>query len=399
MTTKPEKRIALDAVDGLPPRLLLPLALGQDKSPPTELRLFSAGVNLSTKGAFLFTEAAAKSVMAEYLVRGVEKSADYNHGSIPQTLKDGTVVQPDAERGKAAARYQLELRQGPVMDANGMPTAAMGPELWAVNIRWTDEAAGRIRAGEYFHNSNAFNFTPDGEVTKFINFALTNNPAMLGLAPLVAATDDPAAPERTKTMKLSDEIRTKLRALAGLADADFADQKEADAKLKECMSGLAPAAPKEDSPETCAALSALTGKTARGEQLAVLTALRDGATATTRIIAERDEAVAKLRRHELGQIIEKGKTDGKLSPAMLSDAALEAPTTSTGKYLKRLQTGGDVEALSAYVDALPKLVSTDATTAKPAESTAALSADEKHIDEIFNRGRPATTPAAPAPAK
>ena len=34
------------------------------------------------------------------------------------------MVQPDAERGKAAARYQLELRQGPVMDANGMPTAA-----------------------------------------------------------------------------------------------------------------------------------------------------------------------------------------------------------------------------------------------------------------------------------
>src|SRR5687768_7283872 len=99
---------------------IIALAGGQ---PPTEFRLFKAGWNDTQKGAFLFDEAAAKSVMDAYRVWGVDLAIDLEH-----QMLDGA-PHPDPTARDARGWAKLEVRNG---------------ELWAVNVRWTGDGAARI---------------------------------------------------------------------------------------------------------------------------------------------------------------------------------------------------------------------------------------------------------------
>jgi len=146
---------------------LLSLALLSGLDPPTEFKLFSKGKNESTKGNFLFDDVAAKSVMSEYEAHGVDLMIDYDHASLSASPVD------PANAGKAAAWFNLELRNG---------------ELWAVNVRWTEPADGAIRRKEWRYFSPAFTVAKDGRVGSLLNVAVTNIPALHGIEPLVAAS-------------------------------------------------------------------------------------------------------------------------------------------------------------------------------------------------------------------
>lgn len=144
----------------------LPLELVDGKA-PTELRLFRAGKNPSTKGDFLFDQKAAKAVMAEFRRMGRSwVSIDYDHGQLQKSPVD-----PSAS-GKSAGRASLEVRDG---------------ELWATNIRWTPAAQAAIEAGEWPAISPAFAHSDDGRPTWLINFAITGNPSLHSPAELIAA--------------------------------------------------------------------------------------------------------------------------------------------------------------------------------------------------------------------
>ena len=376
-------------------RVVLPLPLSEDGTPPTELRLFGAGWNFSTKGRFHFTREIAANTVAELAVRRVEKVADYNHASIPQEREDGTVRQPSAEEGKAAARYLVELRDGPVIGEDGKPTGDTGPELWATAIKWTPEAHRRIAAKEYFQTSAAFNFDEKtGAVKRYVNFALVTDPAMFGLPALVAASAK--NPTERLAMKMPEALAGKLKALM---EADYEDEPKCMAALKGFMDETFPPEKKpeeeERPPKEMAALVALSGKSTPGEALAVFTAWQSGTgqiAALSAQIAERDSRLAGYEKQ-----VALSAFDAKIAAAekarKLSPADLKGETP-TGKAIQtwRDKPAESMVLLNALVDALPERVPT-AAVREPEAKVLSLNEEEKAIDAIFERGRPQKRPA------
>lgn len=135
---------------------------------PTEFRIFAAGVNETSKGPSLFDAEAAKAVMAAYEKHGVDLMIDLNHDS----LGDARMTRADAE--DARGWFKLELRNG---------------ELWAVDVKWTDDGAERLRSKKQRYISPAFfQDEKSGRVEEIVNVAICAMPATHGAAPLVAAS-------------------------------------------------------------------------------------------------------------------------------------------------------------------------------------------------------------------
>jgi phage I-like protein len=213
--TNPARRSTADRaarLDALPgARTLAPLP---EREPPAERRIFPAGPLQTTKGTFQFTPRSAESVMAAHRARGVRSWYDFNHqGTIP------------GARAPAAAFMDLEVRDSPT-----------GPELWAVNIRWADDAAREIRQGNWGYDSAWFLYDPETlEVTELCNVALTNDPATLNLPPLVAGAS------RTATLGMCPDPHPRLAA-AHLENtmADEADPTAAPMKCAICAEDMQP---------------------------------------------------------------------------------------------------------------------------------------------------------------
>lgn len=104
---------------------------------------------------------------------------------------------------------------------NGQPAPAAGwikqlqarsDGLWGL-IEWTSKASAHLAAKEYRYLSPVFNHTPSGEVTRVLQAALTNNPA-LELTALASA--------QGADLQAQDPM-VELHSLLGLAaDADMA---------------------------------------------------------------------------------------------------------------------------------------------------------------------------------
>lgn len=142
------------------------LELGEGGVPPTEFRIWSKGWVDTSKGRFLFDDAAAKAVMADYARHGNELPLDYAHAMVAGASGD------PAQTGRAAGWMRLELREG---------------ELWATEVRWTSAASAAIAAKEWRYFSPAFLHDPKTRrIERLVNVALTNLPATYGMTPLVA---------------------------------------------------------------------------------------------------------------------------------------------------------------------------------------------------------------------
>lgn len=152
---------------GAPTRLRMTLRSGALPSGtlPTEFRLFVFGWNASTKGEILFDERAAADVMTAFDEHGVDVMIDLEHLS----LTEGESFDPDA-RGWC----RLELRDG---------------ELWAVDVKWTDDGAERLSQRRQRYVSPAFWTDPETKrVREITNIAITAMPATHGAPPLIAAS-------------------------------------------------------------------------------------------------------------------------------------------------------------------------------------------------------------------
>ena len=160
---------------------------------PAAFRLFSAGVNESTKGPTLFDAAAAESVLRAFAAGGVDLTIDLEHDSLS---KEARAARSDA--GDARGWFGLEVRDG---------------ELWAVNVTWTPDGERRLRERTQRYISPAFLRDDEGRVIEVINVALCSMPATLGAAPLVASRGIPANTE-TRSMNISpDQVRAAIEAL------------------------------------------------------------------------------------------------------------------------------------------------------------------------------------------
>lgn len=134
-------------------------------SPPSEIRMFAYGETETSRGPFVLTPERAQQIVQDWQAQGNDLSADYEHGMLNAIAGTGDPV-------PSSAAFQLEARED---------------GLWAVDIRWTQKAAAHIEAGEYRHFSPLFEFNPDTrEILKFVNFALTNVPAIKNQPALMA---------------------------------------------------------------------------------------------------------------------------------------------------------------------------------------------------------------------
>jgi phage I-like protein len=353
----PQRSAALSA------RIVLPLALIDDK-PPGEFQIFSAGDNTSEKGTYLFDDLAAELVMAKYAQRGIDLSGDYEHQSM---------VDPPIEAPASIRRFVPQVRDG---------------ALWATDVEWTDRAAGYVERKEYFYFSPAFGFEEldDGRmrVTKLINVALTNNPALHNIEPLMAAKDDDM--DEHEKLKAAHE---KLTAAHEKMKSDYEDLKTEHGELKAMCKELKESVKKlrddrEEEKASATATAALrdevktiTGKDDSREQIGVLRSIKLKAT-------EADTAVATLRGIE--QTKRNEDYDGAMTAALKDGKITKAQRDAYwDKKCRDGEKNVTVEGLAMLKDWLP----TASVQANPTGGTqregggAPPSRDENKVMERF----------------
>ncbi|TKD03436.1 phage protease [Polyangium fumosum] len=271
--------------------------------PPGEVLLFRAGVNKSYKGLLLFDEEAARRVLADFEAHGAELFFDYDHASLFGFSKGA---------GEAAAWFRPEVREG---------------ALWAVEVRWTEEAAEKVRARKYRYISPAVDYELDSNrITRLINVALTNLPASHGLPPLMAASQgakgmlEGALAHIASALGLDPDSASEDDVIKAFDD-HMAEEggDEGDDALKD-----------SDAAEALAQIRMLTGKATTREALA---------TAAEELQAARASAI----EDEIGALVDRG-----IAAKLIPEAGREAFVKLGRKDLDALRelvgsTGEDPE--------------------------------------------------------
>lgn len=184
----------------------------EGEEPPTEFRLFAAGVNETLNGPYTFDAASAESVMRAAADWGVMTMIDLEHLSVDKSSPN---YSPDA-----LGWCRLEVRDG---------------ELWAVEVDWNDEGKSRIVGKRQRYISPTFAHT-NGHVDEIINLALVAMPATKKTIALAAratqgATLDPQALIAIGTALGLSEGATLEEILAAIGDVTR--------KLTEALAGKA----------------------------------------------------------------------------------------------------------------------------------------------------------------
>lgn len=366
--------------------LLIPDGM-ETRVPPAEFRVFSVGVNETEKGDFLFDAKAAASVMAAWSERKIDLSIDYEH----QSLSD-----PPMESPNAATKWVPEIRNG---------------ELWATQVRWTDRAAGYLTSGEYRYFSPAFEFDEKTtRVTKLINIALTNNPAMRGITPLVAATakkegtkvdyeelfnDLKAEHEKLKADIASRDAKlTELTAqLARRSAADDAedDDDEDEKKAKASMNASLSLRPSARSSERAlavhqianlrAGVRSLTGAENDATALGLLTAWKESHAKVAQLSAQVETIEAERLTKDFETLLDDASKGGALEPAKRAAIKEQALKMGNGKL-----TPDAVNMARAFLSARPAQVNTTAAKIPQSDGSAAsLHPTQLHIAKVCGR--------------
>jgi phage I-like protein len=143
-----------------------------------------------TKGTFYFTPESAARIMANYAQCGVDMMIDLEHEALDEPIR--------ADSRDARGWYGLELRGG---------------ELWAVNVRWTEDGSRRLASKTQRYISPAFGVNPEtGEILDLTNCALVAMPATHDAPALVAASRRASLTETDKVVLRKALEIVKLRA-------------------------------------------------------------------------------------------------------------------------------------------------------------------------------------------
>lgn len=252
-------------------RVTLAIELKAGAEPPSEFRIFAAGLVETTKGLFQFTASSCASVMAAAAAWDNDYPIDYEHASLMAAFSSDP-----AEAGKAAGWFKPEVRGG---------------ELWATSVSWTPKAAEKLKAREFRYMSPTFAKADDGTITELLNVALTNLPATHNLEPLVASRVEPS--------HTSHQEKTMKQLLISLGLAETASEADALTALGRFQ-----------------AIVALTGKTTADEAAGVITAWKAGAEKAVELSTKLEAAEKAAAAKELEDLIATGKAAGKLTPAL-----------------------------------------------------------------------------------
>ena len=135
---------------------------------------------------FVFQRQHAESAVRWFDRMGRKLAIDYEH----QTF-DRYNTRPDGLRPAAGWIARLEIRDD---------------GLWACGVTWTDRAKELLRSGEYQYFSPVIYWVDDDytDVAALGPVALTNDPAMRGARPLVAARAEDSALDDAETPLAAD---------------------------------------------------------------------------------------------------------------------------------------------------------------------------------------------------
>jgi phage I-like protein len=325
-----------------------------DGKAPTEFCVFKKGLNPSTKGTFLFDDVSAELVMQKYAERGVPMMMDYEHQSRHE---------PPIEAPASAKQAVPQVRDG---------------ELWLTDILWTDRARQYLEAGEYRLFSPAFGYDEldDGtmRVTMLINVALTNDPALHNIEPLVAAAsakedDMDELAKALADLKASNERCTALQAqLTAL-----------DAKLSAALKAKKDDEPDEDDMRATTALRAevrlITGKDDHREAIGVLRSIKLKADSGDQAVAQLNQIQTDTRESEFVATLSGAIEAGKIPPAQR--AFWEASGKKDGKA-----TVEGLAMLKNFVATAPVLAAGSPSRQQTGKGSLAT-AEEKLVMERF----------------
>ncbi len=296
----------------------------------TELQLLPAGEFGARDGrpgpgrSWRLSAASAALLMKQAAARRTPYVIDYEH----QTLNSEHNGQP----APAAGWFKtLEWREG--------------QGLFAVDVQWTDKARAMIAAGEYRFISPVFSYDDKGRVTALHMAALTNNPALDGMAALAAAkfTHQP-----TKEQSMNEELKKLLGLEGDPGDEDIA---AATAKLAERL--------KAQESEVAAL------KARADEQAAVDPAKYVPVTTVEEIRQELAALKGQAHQRGIDELVTAALADGRLLPAM------EPWARELGKK--------DLAALKAYTEQAQPIAALSGMQSKgkaPEDQAPKLSSEE-----------------------
>jgi phage I-like protein len=300
------------------------------------VQLFPAGKFDAPRGAmkgagpWLMDQSAALSVITDAAARENDLAIDYEH----QLLNAAANGKPAPAAGWIDPQ-SLQWRPGEGLYAR---------------VSWTDAAASAIQSDEYRYLSPVFTYDKkSGRVLSLHMAAITNNPAIDGMAQLAAATANLYNPPQEPSMK---ELLKRL----GL---------DADATEEQALAALTALQDAHASLETQLA--------EKDQALAAASADPDPAKyvpvdAVTQLQTEVAALTAQLNDSQVNDLIDTALSEGKLVPAM-EDWAREL-----GRK--------DLAALSAYLDAAPAVAALAGSQTEGRDrdtQTAALTAEEQWV--------------------
>jgi hypothetical protein len=138
---------------------------------PTAFRIWRAGDNRTDYGLHRFTEASAALLIADQATRGNLYSFDIDHGSLDPKAAP--------ELHAAVGYHRVGIRDG-----------ADGPEFWAEDCEWSAEVRAGLeeRPPKWKYFSPAYSTSKSGEITRYLNCAITINPATHFVTALASTT-------------------------------------------------------------------------------------------------------------------------------------------------------------------------------------------------------------------
>jgi hypothetical protein len=301
-------------------------------APPSEIRLFKAGINETTKGEFLFDAKAAEMVMAAAKARGqVEYSIDLEHLSLDPEARH---FNPDA-----LGHFRLEVR------SDG--------SLWAVNVTFNPEGRRRLSERTQRYVSPAFLTDDDNRVTEIHNIALVATPATQDTPALVAANRSKprmslkALAALNARLSIASGKLTKLAADAGgdAPSGKFASAKSAADAAAQALADFEKASGGSDIDATFAAMEAAVKACDAFEQ--AVTAIAGGsggepmpdagAAAASADPAAQQQMSAREKAELMTLKAEKAKREedekvAKLAAEMQASQEIDAALVKSGRF-------------------------------------------------------------------
>lgn len=190
-------------------QLVMESAALAEASAPTEIFIAPWGEVRTTAGSFVLDEQAAAETIAAFEAHGTDLPVDYEH----QTL-GGPYSSPSGQAPAAGWIKSLSVITPQQASSEG-DTRPAG--LWA-RVEWTSDAARKLTDRHYRYLSPvALVRRSDRRLIALHSVALTNKPAIAGMAPLVASAEIVAPSECRCTP--SDEATDRLRIALHMDDA------------------------------------------------------------------------------------------------------------------------------------------------------------------------------------